>query len=905
MSSINSEQINILFGLSTIEGVKQFLSHIEANSNKWKWFPLGGHENNSGSVNLAMDPGQALVERITNAMDAHIELQYELTGCPTNLNSPREAVQQLWNLESSRLTRESPSITRFIEEMAPKSLIRVVGSIRRGHSSVIIQDSGIGQHPDDLPKTILGLQESNKNDKRHLMGAFGQGGSSTFAYCPYSLLISRRHSQCLDGKTDLIGWTIVRQFDDDSWKTFRYEYLVGSDGLMPRIEPSAIESAGIQFENGTKIIHFAYELGRLNARWSLVGLRFFDNLLFDPVLPYRIEDHRFSPLFNRNLHGGRNRLEQVEAAKRPDAQTYEADLSRWGAEGTAHIRYWVFRPGVANQESEDDASVKLDSYLDYDHSPRTIVFTLNGQRHHTREKSLVREARLGALADYLLVHVDCDDLSLRLKKEIFTATRAGATIGERREDLLINAIREALADPWLKQKLDDILRRRESLITNESTRRVNQMLNRLITVYRQERSPGGRRGSGQEGGGRDDVQRKVKDPPRSLKFADHRRLELTSGDHITIYLITDGPDDLLYRRRKRGSLTLTIEGDSVANLYVNENQVRGGRIPVHVTVPSSVGSGQVGRIVASLEMDPDILLTDTREIKIVSPPPPYVGIDPPTKFEFAKNMTMTVELGRRSITEVHTNARNDLVTRAVQPARIQAITDIPDVFVSVRGPRDGIIHLEVHATSEAQVNAEGLLKATLTLFDRTTFSTTRPIKLIAPKPHTPSPGNQTAPAPAYKLIRVWQRVPEDDTDDISWNQVNNYNTERVGHWEPNADELWLYVNMDERQFQSERLRWGRRFGESTSDRLVDRYIAYLAFHLFQLYDHSQKAAPTIPEDAGNGNGNDGSSIQSEIYDPESLFVSQELRRVAGTLIQTLRSEAELARLQEAASDAEN
>jgi hypothetical protein len=501
MSTIDSEQINILFSLSTIEGVKQFLSHIEANSNEWKWVALGGRENNSGSVNLAMDPGQALVERITNAMDAHIELQYELAGCPPDITSPREAVQRLWNLESSRLTRESPSITRFIEEMAPKSLVRVVGSTHRGHSSVIIQDSGIGQHPNDLPKTILGLQESNKNNKRYLMGAFGQGGSSTFAYCPYSLIISRRHPDCLDGKTNHIGWTIVRQFDDDSLKTFRYEYLVGSDGLIPRIAPSAIESLGIQFEYGTKVVHFAYELGRLNSRWSLVGLRFFDNLLFDPILPYRIEDHRLSPHFNRNLHGGRNRLEQVEASKRPDAQTYEAELSRWGAEGTAHIRYWVFRPGVTNQESENGASVKLDSYLDYDHSPRTIIFTLNGQRHHTREKSLVREARLGALADYLLVHVDCDDLSLRLKKEIFTATRSGATIGERREDLIINAIREALGDPWLKQKLDDILRRREALITNESTRRVNQMLNRLITVYRQERSPGGRRGSGQEGGG--------------------------------------------------------------------------------------------------------------------------------------------------------------------------------------------------------------------------------------------------------------------------------------------------------------------------------------------------------------------------------------------------------------------
>lgn len=907
MSSIDSEQINIIFNLSTIEGVEQFLSHIEANSSRWQWLPLGGRENNSGSVNLAMDPGQALVERITNAIDAHIELKFELAGRPSGLNSPREAVQQLWNLESSRLTRESPSMARFIEDMAPRSLVRVLGSMRRGDSSVIIQDSGIGQHPDDLPKTILGLQESNKNDKRHLMGAFGQGGSSTFAYCPYSLIVSRRHQQCLDGKTDLIGWTIVRQFDDESWKTFRYEYLAGSDGLIPKIEPGVIDSLGIHFENGTKIVHFAYELGRLTTRWSLVGLRFFDNLLFDPVLPYRIEDHRLSPHFNRNLHGGRNRLEQVEVTKRPDAQTFEADLSRWGGEGTVHIRYWVFRPGVTNPDkSEEDASVRLGSYLDYDKSPRTIIFTLNGQRHHTREKSLIREAHLGALADYLLVHVDCDDLSLRLKKEIFTATRAGATVGERREDLIINAIREALADSWLKQKLDDILRRREAMITNESTRRVNQMLNRLITIYRQGRSPGGRRGSGQEGSGRDGTRRQVHDPPQSLKFADHRRLELLSGEQTTIYLITDGPDDLLSRRRRRGNLTLTIEGDNVANFYFKEYEMRNGRIPVHIIVPSLVGSGYGGRIIASLEIAPDTLLTDAREIKIVLPLPPYIGIDPPTKFEFAKNTTiMSVELGRRSVTEIHTDARNDLVTRAVHPAHIQGLTDIPNVFISVRGPRDGIAYLEVNAASDAPVGAEGLLTATLTLFDGTTFTTTRPIKLIAPQPHTPSPGTQAAPVPAYQLKRVWQRVPEDATDDISWSEVN-YNADRVGHWEPNGDELWLYVNMDERQFQLERLRWGKRFGESTSERLVDRYVAYLAFHLFQLYDHSQKAAPTISQDTGNGNGSiDGSGTQSEIYDPESPFISQELRRVAATLIQTLRSEAELARLQSAASDTEN
>jgi hypothetical protein len=83
--------------------------------------------------------------------------------------------------------------------------------------------------------------------------------------------------------------------------------------------------------------------------------------------------------------------------------------------------------------------------------------------------------------------------------------------------------------------------------------------------------------------------------------------------------------------------------------------------------------------------------------------------------------------------------------------------------------------------------------------------------------------------------------------------------------------------------------------------LIDRYVAYVAFHLFQLYDFSQKSLPTVLQDAGNGNDNAERQNQSATYDPESVFVTQELRRVAATLIQTLRSEAELARLQDAGS----
>jgi hypothetical protein len=61
MTSLTLEQIDSLFNIYNIEKLEHFFSSISINSECWRWLPLGGHENNSGSVNLAMDPGQALL----------------------------------------------------------------------------------------------------------------------------------------------------------------------------------------------------------------------------------------------------------------------------------------------------------------------------------------------------------------------------------------------------------------------------------------------------------------------------------------------------------------------------------------------------------------------------------------------------------------------------------------------------------------------------------------------------------------------------------------------------------------------------------------------------------------------------------------------------------------------------
>ncbi len=901
MPELSEQQVRQLFSIATSSGVAAFLDGLGAMSgNGWKWVPLGGRENNAGSVNLAVESGQALVERITNGIDAHIELQYELGGRPNDLDSPRSAVTRFWGLHAGRLTRQSRQIAQFIDEMAPKTAVRVVGSADRSESSVVIEDSGIGQHPEDFPRTLLSLGESNKVNKPYLMGAFGQGGSSTFAHCPYSIITSRRHGACLHGRADQIGWTIVRKYDDDSLKVFRYEYLVEENGGTPSLDPNYLDSIGLPFQSGTRFVHAAYDLGRLNARWSLVGYRYFDNLLFDPVLPYRIEDRRVSPAFNRNLYGARNRLDQVEAARGPEAQNYDADLAQWGGDGKVKIRYWVFRPaGGQSSDPDDESGVKLDSYLDFSNSPRTIVFTLNGQRHHVQEKGIVRSRRLGALADYLLMHVDCDGISRRLKKEIFTATRTGASAGEQREGLLLEAVRDALSDPWLRQKLDEIVRRRQEQLTDQSTRRVQRLLDALISVYRQEHGGGGQRGANEGGTSTTgEAERQVHDPPKALKFADHRLLEIRSGETKTIYLITDGPDDLLHRSRRRASIDISTQSEEVATCSTGD--MKHGRIPVYLRALEDAPFGRRQRIVASLTLEPATYLTDTRDVRVLPPPEPYSGNDPPTKFDFARTTAMTIEAGGAATAEIHTDATNDVLLRAIEPAEVEADCDIPGVQVAVRGPRDGIARAEAHASPDAIPESEGTITVALRLEDGTTFTTNRPCRVIEAGRRTRRSGDQRTPVPAYQILRVWRSAPDDQREALTWETFPNpWNDSTVGTWEMNGEELHLFVNMDERQFRTERMRQGRgALGTSYAERLADRHVAHLAFHLFQLHDQSQRQAEIsnrereVSDDTGNG-----TTEYEAGFEPDSPVVAYELRRVAATLVQSLKSESELIRLE--------
>ena len=193
-------EVQRLFEIRSPSEVEEFLQSIGKQAN-WNWCPLGGRQANAANVETTEEPGPGIVERIVNAIDAMLELAYLTNGRSEAPASPRSAADKYFGLSGGTFAflDEDRSL---LNSLAPNIKVEAYESGVRKTLSVSVLDKGIGQHPEDLPSTILSLGASNKISKHYVCGAYGQGGSSTFAWCQYSIVISRRKMGLANGRLD-------------------------------------------------------------------------------------------------------------------------------------------------------------------------------------------------------------------------------------------------------------------------------------------------------------------------------------------------------------------------------------------------------------------------------------------------------------------------------------------------------------------------------------------------------------------------------------------------------------------------------------------------------------------------------------------------------------------------------
>lgn len=492
----------------TEKDVEKVIREAPAVYGPMSWRPVGNRPNNIGTIRMASDPALALIERITNGMDAILDLGHHLHP-EDNPRSPRDAAKQWYGVPTAGIGEMSDDARRRIGELLQVAL-HESGEDKR--PTIVIGDHGTGQSPVDFPATLMSLNESNKVGQPWTMGTYGQGGASTYGFSRATVVISRRHPDLRRGRDDLIGWTIVTEHEDDPEREIlpSYRYLVGVEGSVPTLPPSALPDLAY----GTRIIHIAYDLQGWSGPFTTGVWQLFHSALFDPVLPFLVTGTRAKEKSygSRIVVGNAARLSRPDRA-RGDLQISHSDsavLRLGDALGQVTLNYWVIqRPEGATGSSEPAASyVRADS---------AVAMTLFGQRQDTESRVWIKDrGKLPFLYKNMIVQLDADKLTPIAKREVFASTRERATQSELRTSIYDHLAKVLLDDPELR-RLDheekERLLRRSTTAANE---KVRQRLARFIKTRLKDETTSGEGGSGTGNGGVRGKRPGKPTPPRDI-----------------------------------------------------------------------------------------------------------------------------------------------------------------------------------------------------------------------------------------------------------------------------------------------------------------------------------------------------------------------------------------------------
>ncbi|MBA2871030.1 hypothetical protein HNQ85_001300 [Anoxybacillus calidus] len=409
------------------------------------WRPVGDRETNLATINLGSDPAAGVIERVTNALDSILERKWIELGKPNDIDNPRQAVEEWFGIESGRLANINPR-SKEIKSIAEKVVLTLLDSGDRNRPTLDVRDFGTGIKSSEFKNTILSLNASRKLNKRFLAGAFGQGGSTALSYSEFTIIISKSMFEPQE-----VAATVVRfnQGDLRNDKYGLYEYLVDqvTGDPITFILPDNV------FEVGTLVRHVAMDLKKYNSgATNLTGSLWYltHHYLFDPVLPFTIEDRRESTSYHdkygvvgRTIFGNNKRLVNGEHVE------YQRSAIQTFKNGKVKISWWV----LSNKGDNASTRIKL-----YTLPSKPIIITFNGQKQGELTNTIIKnDLKLPYLDKYLIVQVDCDNLDNESRRQLFTTTR--------------ESLRETSIMDELKQLVFECLAGDENLIEINNARK--------------------------------------------------------------------------------------------------------------------------------------------------------------------------------------------------------------------------------------------------------------------------------------------------------------------------------------------------------------------------------------------------------------------------------------------------
>ena len=425
-----------LFHASREGEVHDVVKHHSEFQNPANWKPYGQIESNFGVVeNQQASPIPALVEKIINSIDAILMRRcYEAGIDPRSMEAPRSIEQAV----TSFFPRPQDWDLRNFRRQQAES-IQIIADGPKLETSLLVYDDGEGQHPDDFEDTFLSLLRGNKNEIHFVQGKYNMGGAGAIAFCGqqrYQLIGSRRW----DGSGDF-GFTLVRRhpLTEQERSTKRntwYEYFV-PNGRIPSfsIEQLDLGLRKRRFTTGTIIKLYSYDLP--SGSRSVISRDLNQSLneyLFNPALPFFTIDQPSRYPDDRNLqrdiYGLKRRLEEDSSGYVEDSFSESLSDSEIGS---AKITTYVFRPRVGDRSVRE---TKRTIRREFFKNNMTVIFSVNGQVHgHYTSEFVSRTLKFQLLKDYVLIHVDCTDLDMEFRQELFMASRDRLKDGKESREL--------------------------------------------------------------------------------------------------------------------------------------------------------------------------------------------------------------------------------------------------------------------------------------------------------------------------------------------------------------------------------------------------------------------------------------------------------------------------------------
>lgn len=614
------------------------------------WRLFGDQEGNYATIgNQQSRPEAALVEKIINSVDARLLNACRVAGIdPQSASAPSsvpDAVARFFPGNGGATLRNWAGAARKREA----AFITLAATGAKRNPCLTLVDCGEGQTPARVPETFMSIGRSNKLRIPFVQGKFNMGGTGVLKFCGeerLQLVITRRNPALLtsedrteDPKADHWSLTITRREKPTASagavrnSIFTYLAPEGSEANPKNGEVLSFKADTLALMPVGNVPY-----GRETAYGSVIKLYGYDmkgfssHILMKDGLLYRLETLLPGIALPVSLHECRDfkgkdgsfvtplagltaRLEDGKGGNIeegfPDSQPFQVG----GEKMTAKI--YAFKSGRAETYRENEG----------------VIFTINGQTHGSLPKSLFNRKRvkMGRLADSLLVTVDCTDIGVDAREDLFMTSRDRLSMTELRKNVEAE-IEEIIAKhPKLKQLANQ---RRASEISDrlsdtkpledvlESIFKSSPSLSALFLTGQRLSNPhntrpdglngvgagtGGRDGTGQgrgpgsETGGHGGpvlVPFAGKPHPTYFRFdnmksGDHKSRDCEYGRRCRIKFETDVENEYFGRAAHRGRYDVEVIDGPMLGIEVSNNlTLHDGEAHWSIELPESVEVGE-------------------------------------------------------------------------------------------------------------------------------------------------------------------------------------------------------------------------------------------------------------------------------------------------------------------------